>query len=279
MPLILPNDIANLQPADGDKVQQNFNSIETYVNQELIRRDGGVAMTGPLLLSGTPTQANQAVNKAYVDASGPVGSVIMYAGDTEPSGYMFCRGQAVSRSTYAALFTVIGTRFGTGNGTSTFNLPNYQATVPVGHNTGANPPEGLTDLMKAGVGQRGGQPNTSVARHWHTMQQSHTHDATHDHAQGFTQSAGSHTHGGDQGSFLQTSFTPVWYADTFPAADVAIGYGGTSADGSHGHVFQTPVRNLSTGANSAFNTEWAGADVAGNNYSPVLTINFLIKVS
>jgi len=54
----------------------------------------------------------------------PVGAVIMYAGSSAPSGYLVCNGSEVSRTTYAALFSVTGTIYGPGNTTSTFNLPN-----------------------------------------------------------------------------------------------------------------------------------------------------------
>lgn len=53
----------------------------------------------------------------------PAGSLVIYGGVTEPSGFLFCYGQAISRSTYATLFTAIGTTFGVGDGTTTFNLP------------------------------------------------------------------------------------------------------------------------------------------------------------
>lgn len=53
----------------------------------------------------------------------PVGSVMMFAGNTTPSGYLLCDGSAVSRSTYSALYNVIGTTYGSGNGSTTFNLP------------------------------------------------------------------------------------------------------------------------------------------------------------
>ena len=51
---------------------------------------------------------------------------------TLPSGYLNCDGTAVSRSTYSALFAIIGTDYGAGNGSSTFNLPDLQDKVPVG---------------------------------------------------------------------------------------------------------------------------------------------------
>lgn len=53
----------------------------------------------------------------------PVGTILPYAGATAPEGYLLCNGQAVSRTTYSALFTVIGTTYGEGDGNTTFNLP------------------------------------------------------------------------------------------------------------------------------------------------------------
>lgn len=54
----------------------------------------------------------------------PTGTVHAFAGSTAPAGYLLCDGSAVSRTTYSNLFAVIGTTYGVGNGTSTFNLPN-----------------------------------------------------------------------------------------------------------------------------------------------------------
>ena len=67
MPLILPNDIANEQLADGDLLQQNFATLEDWGNQEAITRDGSTAMTNALLLPGPPTNPNEAATKGYVD--------------------------------------------------------------------------------------------------------------------------------------------------------------------------------------------------------------------
>ena len=66
----------------------------------------------------------------------PTGAIMEYAGDTAPSGFLFCRGQAISRTTYKALYDVIGTTYGSGNGTDTFNLPDLQGKVPVGYKEG-----------------------------------------------------------------------------------------------------------------------------------------------
>lgn len=60
----------------------------------------------------------------------PTGVVVMYSAATPPSGWLICDGTAVSRTTYANLFALIGTTFGAGNGTTTFNLPNMQQKFP-----------------------------------------------------------------------------------------------------------------------------------------------------
>jgi microcystin-dependent protein len=62
----------------------------------------------------------------------PTGSIIMYGAATAPTGWLLCNGSAVSRTTYADLFAIIGTRFGAGNGSTTFNLPNLQNRFVVG---------------------------------------------------------------------------------------------------------------------------------------------------
>lgn len=56
----------------------------------------------------------------------PTGSIIPFAGTTVPDGYLLCDGSAISRTTYADLFAVIGTVYGTGDGSTTFNIPNLK---------------------------------------------------------------------------------------------------------------------------------------------------------
>ncbi len=64
--------------------------------------------------------------------SSPTGSITIYAGATAPTGYLICDGTAISRNTYADLFNVIGTSYGTGDDLTTFNLPNLKGKVVVG---------------------------------------------------------------------------------------------------------------------------------------------------
>jgi microcystin-dependent protein len=62
----------------------------------------------------------------------PAGTVVATAAINVPTGWLECAGQAVSRSTYADLFAAIGTVYGSGNGTTTYNLPNLKGRIPVG---------------------------------------------------------------------------------------------------------------------------------------------------
>lgn len=62
----------------------------------------------------------------------PTGSMMAYAGSSAPSGWLLCAGQAVSRTTYAALFSAISTAYGAGDGSTTFNLPDLRGRIPAG---------------------------------------------------------------------------------------------------------------------------------------------------
>lgn len=69
--------------------------------------------------------AGSQINTIYADA--PIGAIVPYGGDTAPTGYLLCDGSAVSRSIYSDLYAVIGTKYGEGDGSTTFNLPDGEA--------------------------------------------------------------------------------------------------------------------------------------------------------
>jgi microcystin-dependent protein len=66
------------------------------------------------------------------DVRAPYGLVIDYTGTTAPSQWLLCYGQAISRATYSNLFTAISTQFGAGDGSTTFNVPDYRGRVGIG---------------------------------------------------------------------------------------------------------------------------------------------------
>lgn len=97
----------------------------------------------------TPFGENDAINASSLNArlaeldaiialnSIQPGMIELFAGNAAPSGWLLCDGAAVSRTLYPALFTAIGTTFGAGDGTSTFNVPDLRGRVPIGAGTGA----------------------------------------------------------------------------------------------------------------------------------------------
>ncbi|USH45480.1 minor tail protein [Microbacterium phage DoTi] len=126
---------------------------KTYVDTQDSARIARSIFTGKgqilsATASGTPGILGAGANGQTIVASSgastglrwaelmPTGSIFPWAGgsNTVPSEFLFCLGQAVSRTTYATLFSVIGTIYGAGDGSTTFNVPNLQNRVPVGHN-------------------------------------------------------------------------------------------------------------------------------------------------
>jgi hypothetical protein len=90
---------------------------------------------------------------AFVSQNAVVsGTIQMWPTNSAPSGYLLCNGAAVSRTTYAALYAIIGTTFGVGDGSTTFNLPNYTNRMPYGTTIGAT----------------GGSADAIVVSHTHT---------------------------------------------------------------------------------------------------------------
>jgi len=89
----------------------------------------------------------------------PVGSMSMFAGAVAPAGWLLCNGQAVSRTTFAALFAVCGTAYGAGNGSTTFNVPNLVDRFPLGVGAAAMGAIGGSSQLQ--------QHNHGVTDPWH----------------------------------------------------------------------------------------------------------------
>ena len=91
----------------------------------------------------------QALKIAQSQATTPTGTLFPFAGSVVPAGYLLCNGAAVSRTTYNKLFAVIGTKWGSGDGSTTFNLPDFNDRFI----------EGTTDTAKVGKKLEAGLPN------------------------------------------------------------------------------------------------------------------------
>jgi hypothetical protein len=94
----------------------------------------------------------QLTSAAYSMNGNPAGSIIAFGGTSAPTGWLLCDGSAVSRTTYAALFSTIGTAYGSGNGTTTFNLPDFRGRFLRGVDGTANndPDKATRTTMNAG---------------------------------------------------------------------------------------------------------------------------------
>lgn len=95
----------------------------------------------------------------------PTGSIINFAGSTAPSGWLLCDGAAVSRTLYTALFSVIGTTYGVGNGTTTFNVPNTAGRMVRGVGTASwtGLGGGTASTTVVTLGGSGGADGTKVS--------------------------------------------------------------------------------------------------------------------
>lgn len=98
------------------------------IRDSITPADGTV--TTAKIVDGNVTLAKLAA--AVQELLVPTGTVNPYAGTSEPTGWLFCYGQAVSRTTYAALFAILGTTYGSGDGSTTFNLPDLRGRVIAG---------------------------------------------------------------------------------------------------------------------------------------------------
>ena len=82
-----------------------------------------------------------------LENGGKVGTIFAYAGNTPPSGWLVCDGAEISRTSYARLFSVIGTTYGSGNGSTTFNIPDFvDKTFWGGTNSGTVKTAGLPNI-------------------------------------------------------------------------------------------------------------------------------------
>lgn len=116
---------------------------------------------GDKLVAGTGitiTRLNDGTDEQLEIAAGspsslvPAGTVTAYAGSSAPDGWLFCDGTAVSREAYDALYAVIGTTYGAGDGSSTFNLPDLRGRVAAGRDDmGGNAAGRLTVTSAAGL--------------------------------------------------------------------------------------------------------------------------------
>ena len=216
---------------------------------------GGSTFSGTVTIAGANVQAANAkvcASAFHGDGSNltgivamPTGAVVPFGGSSAPTGFLLCSGQAVSRSTYSALFGVISTTYGAGDESSTFNLPDLRGRVVAGQDDmGGSSADRLTGLT-------GGVDGDTLA----ATGGAETHVLT-------TAQLATHTHGAtkfynsDPG-LTNTRFSLVTEQtdreDSFP------GYQTTTGD-----------------TNNIISTTGSGS--AHNNVQPTIILNYIIKI-
>jgi microcystin-dependent protein len=245
-------------------------------NGQLLIGNSGGGFTQATLTAGAGvsiTNGSGAITIAVPTIVEP-GVVVTYAGAVAPTGWLICDGAAVNRSIYGALFAIVGTTYGAGDGSTTFNLPNLVNRFSVG--------AGGTYAL----GNSGGSTTTSSAgAHDHTGNAGATTLST--------SQIPAHTHTGNTstasltggfGPFRQTLNAPDASASgvfslgaQFASGDANAGSRNTRSinmDASHGHSFTTDSTGGTTSHTHTISTDGTHTHTVT---PPYLSLNYIIK--
>ncbi len=196
----------------------------------------------------------------------PVGQIVAWSGSAGslPSGYFLCDGSAISRSTYAALFSIVGTTHGSGNGSSTFNIPDLRDRFVVG----ASNSTGDTTYPGVSPGATGGSANAVLVSHTHNLQ-------NHVHGVNLTSNnPGDHDHNVD---------VLAEFASTHGTWQTGGGYRQVHTGGTHrkpitsdagGH---THTVSGNTGTPSTNTTDTLGESATNKNLPPYYSLAYIIQ--
>lgn len=204
----------------------------------------------------------------------PIGSVQSWLGASAPSGWLICNGQAVSRTTYASLFTIISTRFGTGDGSTTFNVPDLQGYQITGSGNSLGSVDNTTTFRQGTVdaGSIAAHSGTA-ADHSHSLTYTAATETEHSntHAHYATVSDGTitfaaHTYSDTSNSGQSHTHT----ASNASGASVAVIATG-SLRSSSGHTHAAPSVSTDTHTHGVTTASWSAH--SAHNHSPSFDLN------
>lgn len=204
----------------------------------------------------------------------PVGSVTAFAGATAPASWLLCAGQAVNRTVYASLFATIGTTYGSGDGSTTFNIPDMRGRVIAGEDdmggTAANRlTSGGSGITGTTLGSTGGVETVAL-----TSAQSGVPAHSHANTASFSGNAASHGH---------TIVNPSTGNQIQYMGNGATGFADQWGQGSQGGLSAgTPIQSTSLTPSGSVtmsnaNNTAANAASAHTNTQPTIVLNYIIK--
>jgi microcystin-dependent protein len=201
----------------------------------------------------TESRVSALEQNAEATAGIPVGAIQEFAGSTAPNGFLLCDGSLVSRTTYATLFAVLGVVFGSGDGSTTFAVPNHAGRVAAGKGSGTF----------ATLGATGGAETVALSA---AQTPSHTHTYS-----GTTSGVGNHTHAGSVPYKISGGPAQV-NGEGIVGGPASLNYGYYNAMGT---FYTTPAG----GHNHTFSgtTSAVGSNQAHENLAPFIVMNFIIK--
>lgn len=180
------------------------------------------------------------------------GVIFPFAGSSAPGGFLMCDGSAVSRTTYAALFAAIGTTFGTGDGSTTFNIPDMRGRIPAGKdNMGGSAANRLTS---GGSGITGTTLGAVGGAETHTLT-----------AAQIPAISSSGTFGLSSGNLVQSNGSTTSYSTGTGGASIWQAFTNGSS--------QSLVSPNASGTTSSTNTGGS----THNNTQPTMVLNYIIK--
>lgn len=231
-----------------------YNTVTSQWETLVVGAKGETGEQGP----AGPDGANGTDGEAL-----PAGSIVQWGSNTIPTNWLLCDGSAVLRSAWPSLFAAIGTTYGAGDGTTTFNLPNLKGRVAVGRDSA----QAEFDVLgKTGGAKTHTLTTAEMPSHTHT-QNSHNHTQdSHNHSQN------AHNH-----------VTGTWFGigGNTPTAVVNPGSTGFLLTTAQQIVAATATNNSTTATNIATTAtnQNTGGDGAHNNLQPYQVFNYIIKGS
>ena len=198
-----------------------------------------------------------------------VGKIQPWGKATAPAGYVLCDGAAISRTDYADLFAVVGTTYGTGNGSTTFNVPQLQGKMPQGYDGNTYNLAGTGGANTVTVAVTNNQAATNATNQSVTVTGSISNTSL------TTAQLASHSHGPSRNAL---DLTPT--GGSFPVqvgGNREFGVSPTANEGSgtahnHAHTLTgTLTGNITTSLTGTVTA--AGT----NSFSPFVVVNYIIK--